>query len=189
MKAKFNTRRLEKGFFKSSEFKNLERIGAAAFEPRMSGGFAKLIDERQGEWAPLSEQYKRDKARRGQSTKKMERTGRMRTALSQGRPPKQGTRKRVKFRIGRNLLAYVRFRGFKPNKGKYPAKDQQEKIAKNLEYGIDSGGRARLKDRAGRRLSGRQGRPLFRWRREEIPAVEAAVAREASKILAEENKR
>lgn len=180
--------KLDKGFYKSEKFANIVRIGAAAFEPRMTGGFAKRINAMQGSWPSLNDAYLAHKRKKGQDQRKWVRTGRTLAALSMGRFPKETVRKGVRYKItpGR-LMAILSLRTFKPDNGKKPSTTVQKKIFKNAHYGIDTGKGVvgGVRGKRGQNLSGFPARPLFRWWADEIPEIEQSIAAETLRILEE----
>lgn len=185
--------KVRKGFYKSAEFRQVVRIGAAAYSAGTEGGFERIITGRQGEWAELHPAYQEQKRRDGKDPRKWIRTGRTLKALSQGKlPSKEGTSKGLRYKItpGR-LLAVMRPTVFKgARRGRKPAANVQKKIWKNLNYGIDGDGGARsggrlIKDKRGRVLNGRPGRYLGGWVVPLKRDIEASIERETAEILRE----
>ncbi len=186
------TSKIDKAFYKSADFKRIVRVGAAAFEPRLTGGFERLINQQQGNWAPLNLQYQRWKERKGLDRRKWVRTGRTLAAMRSGKPEKEGTRKGVRYKVtpGR-FLAIVRVSTFRSSgKGRKPGGKVQKKIFKNLNYGIDVARKAQKKGRAvksktGRVLSGFPARPLFEWYAGETQEIRKSIEAEVREIFKE----
>lgn len=187
-----DTTKIERAFFRSAEFKAMVRVGGAAFRPRMSGGFAAILDARQGYWAALNERYRTNKAAKGLDARRWVRTGRTLAALSKGPIMREGTRSGVRYKVtpGR-WIAHIRVGLFGPRRGKRPGPEVQKKVFRNLNYGIDAAGKVTggLRDKRGRKLSGRHARPLFTWSATERADIEKSVAIEAQAILDEAMRR
>ncbi len=189
--ARANFRKVDRAFYKTREFANIVRVGAAAFRPKLMGGFRRMISELQGAWPDLSPGYAAQKARRGQDLRKWVRTGRTLKALSQGPIMKEGTRKGVRFKItpGR-LIARLSIRTFGPARGKRPPATVQKKIFRNLNYGFGRrvAGGFEFAGKGGRKEVRSRGIPrrlLFVWRRSDVSDVEKSVAEEAQLIARE----
>lgn len=197
------TERVEKAFYKSAEFQRIVRVGAAAYKPRLTGGFERVINQQQGTWQPNSPQYARWKANLGLDRRTWVRTGRTLAAMNSGKPVAEGTKKGVRFKItpGR-FLAIVRISmfggkvpgaGYGKRGGKAPGKPNgkvQKKIFKNMNYGIDKEGKAAkegraVRSRTGRVLSGFPGRPLFEWQSGEMKEIRESVQEEVNAIFDE----
>lgn len=184
--AKFKFGKLDKAFYRSSTFAEIVRLGAAAFRPRLSGGFGRLIDKDQGRWADLHPAYLEQKKRGGLDKRKWVRTGRTLKALSQGPlKPKEGTQKGVRFKFtpGR-LIATIMTVTF-GRRGKRPTRDVQKKIFKNLNYGIDSGKKSAkpIRSKSGRDLRGFPARRLFDWERGEMEELRKSLEVEIDAIF------
>lgn len=212
MASKVDLRKVSRAFYKSAEFKQIVRIGAAVFDPRLSGGFARVVAARQGEWPDLNAHYRAWKERKGLGNRKWVRTGKTLAALSQGPlPRKEGTRKGVHYYItpGR-LWAIIRpmvFASKVPGQKrrakakkvkaapltkeerakKAEAKNElQKKIFRNLNYGIDKHRKAKaIRSKSRRILNGFPARSLFAWMKMDEAPVEKAIAKEAQAIFRE----
>jgi hypothetical protein len=188
-KANVNFKKVERAFYKSAEFQEAVRAGAAAFSVGTKGGFGGLISRQQSTWADLHPAYADQKRREGKDPRKWVRTGRTLQVLSQGAlPRKEGSRKGLRYKItpGR-LWATLRPEVFKGGKTK-PGKDVQKKIWKNLNYGIDVAGVAEgkgktVRDKKGRRLSRRPGRNLTRWAKGLEPEIAQEILKELLLVL------
>ena len=186
--------KVRKAFYKSAEFKNIVRIGAAVYDPGLDGEFEGMINAKQGEWAPLHPVYAKQKQQQGHDSRKWVRTGRTLKALSQGElPRREGTSKGVRFKVnrqGRKLIAMIRPAAFRGS-GKKPPAAIQKKIWKNLNWGIDVGGKAAsqgrlVKDKRGRLLNRRPGRDLMTgWAKGMESQISKSVEKETAKILSE----
>lgn len=187
MASKVNFTKVDRAFFKSAEFRQIVRLGAAVFDPRMQGGFARLIQSQQSAWPELSAAYAEWKAKKGLSPDRWIATGRTQRALDAGElPRKEGTRKGVRFKItpGR-LHATLRVATF-GRRGRKPGSEVQKRIFKNMNYGIDGQKKAKaIRSKSGRILNGFPARPLFAWFRSDVKPIEQALDKEAQAIFRE----
>lgn len=198
------TEKVERAFYKSVDFQRIVRVGAAAFEPRLTGGFERLINQQQGAWKPNSKQYAEWKQRKGLDRRVWVRTGETLKAMNSGKPAGEGTAHGVRYKVtpGRFLavLRVLRFgtkvEGVEYGKkggrkrNKMPTRGVQKKIYKNLNYGIDVARKAQkegkaVKSKSGKVLSGFPARRLFWWQSGEIQEIRESIEKEVKAIMQE----
>lgn len=103
-------RKIDKAFKQSAEGKAIVGIGAAAFKTALTDGLSNSISSNQASWKPLSKSYA---AAKGSDTKWVK-SGRLRKAITNNAPIKEGIRKGVLFKIDwKRLNAYIIYKGFK----------------------------------------------------------------------------
>jgi len=178
MASRVSTFKIDKAFRQTAQFEEMQRVASAAFEPRLTGGFEKIINARQSSWSPLNTTYAEWKAKNGLDSRKWIRTGRTLKAMSQGRIEKEGTKRGMRFKFQRNGKATLTPRTFdKKKRGKKSGRTRKS-TGRNVTG-------TKLQERILGRMQYDDGRkrPLFTWTEEELPDLLKAVSVEFLKSI------
>lgn len=167
----YETGKVDKAFRKTEEFKNVARVGMAAYEERMEGGFRRVVERGRADWKPLAAGTVRIKQRKAVSIKPWIWTGKTLEVLSRGAIERVGVNRGTKFTISRNGICSIRPSHLARRVGQGKNNGRNSGTLWGMLNFAWGGGYEK-----GKRGSGQVGRGLG-WKHDDIPLMEPNIAR------------
>lgn len=182
--AKFKTRaKALKAFKESTEGQRYLAVAAAMFRDQLTRAIRSRWSAGQSSWKPLNNNWEKQKARKGQSTRIWERTGKTLAAVTNNPPSKTGTKKGLTF--GVNFYSDRAFIVPSTLTRDGMSAKQRRNLFMVLNWGrakktitrSSKGGLERIE------LKPLPARVVLVWDREDLPRLEADVAEAMTKQL------